>query len=395
MRHRRAGRARAAVLSLVIVCCACGGSLPAATPSSTPSPSPVPSATLSPTLGPTVSATPSSAWLSLSDQSTFQDGSMTLVVWNGSRFIGADASGTNGPEPSGLPRTWWSTDGSTWTSGSIQAGQITALAAAPQGLVLAGTDTGVWASADGTVWHQVLREATVAALVTGPSAMLAFVTPEDADSNPLPTRTWISSDGSHWRRIDPPALRGFEVAGAVAAPGGGYVAFGENVDTLAPGLWWSAHGLAWQGDTLDWTDPDSLDALVGGPRGLLLVGRSGDGSWRVWASADGRAWSPEAQIPDQFDTLIPLAVTASGYLAINPVETPADPSDPSATDSPTRLNLIESSDGVNWATGDAIELSDVAPPAVVSCSYAAGPATAVIACDTQREGPLVFVRPGL
>jgi hypothetical protein len=143
-----------------------------------------------------------------------------------------------------------------------------------------------------------------------------------------------------WRRLGDlgDAFGGKHVTSISAAPGGGFIAFGEDASTLSPLVWRSDDGVAWEAvDVPDgtfggvapvshaeltdaglvvvaydvsvesgtrrvvWTSPDGrtwtkgagLDTdgspltLISGPQGLLAWLTTG----RVWSSADGVTWT--------------------------------------------------------------------------------------------------------
>lgn len=116
------------------------------------------------------------------------------------------------------------------------------------------------------------------------------------------------------------------IASIAAVPRGGFVAIGQDTDTLAGLVWTSADGISWDpapqiagvfGDGV-------LTDVVPGGRGLVTVGWDatvGGGPQRaVWTSVDGKTWTrstdPSATIGS--DSTLTLTQGPSGLIAWSP-----------------------------------------------------------------------------
>ena len=120
------------------------------------------------------------------------------------------------------------------------------------------------------------------------------------------SQTWVSEDGIDWTPTDllvEATTDEFDLY-SITAGGLGYVALGSDTGGDNDVVWTSVDGFTWTPNELDLEYPDlgvfasiGLMSVVGGPDGLLLVGRmdrEGGGpdehGFVVWTSADGSEW---------------------------------------------------------------------------------------------------------
>ena len=96
------------------------------------------------------------------------------------------------------------------------------------------------------------------------------------------------------------ALGGRPPTSVVAAPGGGYVAFGQDRGAVVTLVWTSPDGVRWQAaprsaDVFGGLVPDGGATVPGD--GMLVVGWdvsvAGGSQRAIWASSDGRVWAED------------------------------------------------------------------------------------------------------
>ena len=121
-------------------------------------------------------------------------------------------------------------------------------------------------------------------------------------------QAWVSGDGVDWTPTDlvfEGATEEFGGLYEITAGGPGYVALGSTLGDSEQSIWTSDDGFTWNRHALDLEYPDLgvfasvvLESLVGGPAGLVLLGRmdraeGGPDEHRffVWTSVDGSAWN--------------------------------------------------------------------------------------------------------
>jgi hypothetical protein len=241
--------------------------------------------------------------------------------------IGADgtvvAVGRSGP----LPVAWTSTDGVTWQAHPVArlddrgiAERMTTVVATGHGY-LAGGSVGpellerharFWTSIDGLDWRPVpddpaaFADAEVRSITPFGDGYLAVGVLGTAQAH-TGAVAWTSADGMTWSRVDDPALVGGIAVAVTAAPFGGLVAVGSDLDRREAVAWTSPDGRRWtrapSEPSRQWpggyawmTDVVAIgDALIaiGEDQGLQR------GTATAWVSRDGRRWEPARAAPVQ------------------------------------------------------------------------------------------------
>jgi hypothetical protein len=246
-----------------------------------------------------------------------------------------------GAENDGAADLFASTDGHEWTR--VPSNQHPPLGTdratvigTERGFLLFGSD--VWFSQNGFDWQRLassagdpdLRQGRVNAAAVGGPGYVAVGSDNKA---------WYSTDGSDWTLADvpPPPLPQFYEQGGYSKPtvemegitvdGDTLFAWGTvsasvldvppdmMADRTAPILWASSDGRSWT-HMLDGEDGDFalLEAVAGGPGGLVAIKDSGDVTvghpqFAVEISDDGRAWKKV----DVFDPRAPWPANAAPY----------------------------------------------------------------------------------
>lgn len=206
------------------------------------------------------------AWTS-ADASTW---SLHTVDATSFSFAVALATGADGQivavGRSGLaPAVWTSSDGATWlrhgvaTLGSVGlAERMTTVVATGTGYVAGGSagpelsdrHARFWTSPDGASWNPVtddpatFENAEVRSVVRFQGGFVA-VGVVGSVQNPTGAVAWTSPDGLHWARVDDPSLIGGVAVSIAAAPWGGLVAVGSDLDRREGVTWNSLDGRHW------------------------------------------------------------------------------------------------------------------------------------------------------
>jgi len=250
-------------------------------------------------------------------------------------------------------RAWTSTDGMTWTLGSIDdrtASFAVSVATAPDGTFVAvgraGREATAWRSTDGTAWTQATVDSLVstgtgtAARPARPPELAERMTVVVATSHGLVAggsvgaelqgdrraRFWRSTDGSVWSPVADQfaAFDGSEVID-IARAGDGLVAIGR-----VGGGPHSAASLAWtSSDGSSWTrvDDEALaggltNAVVASSSGLLAVGSDANELAAVaWSSPDGRTWrqapnEPSRLFNEEKIRMTDVVTTPAGFVGV-------------------------------------------------------------------------------
>ncbi len=234
------------------------------------------------------------------------------------------------------PMAWHSPDGRTWTQADVGAagsGELKRVAARPGAIVAFGdwmapvsvggtangqraNQLGVWFSANGNTWGQVVLPDSVGYT---PSALTAwkggFAAVAQKGTGALVSSIWTSTDGRTWEKTSSD-LVGFG-ATAMAALGDRVVAVGSRLDQsvklgLFPASWSSADGRTWTESSVFTRDPavmfDDVTAVGGtlvaiGSSHMISPESAGDmttppptPSESVWTSTDGTAWRLLAEV---------------------------------------------------------------------------------------------------
>jgi hypothetical protein len=181
--------------------------------------------------------------------------------------LAADADGTivavgrSGP----LPVAWTTTDGVTWERhgveilGAEEAAERMTTVVALEGGYVAGGSVGpelqerharFWTSVDGVSWQpvaddpDVFENAEVRSIVRFNDGFVAVGVVGTVQEH-TGAVAWTSPDGTTWTRVDDPAFDACEAVAIVAAPFGGLVAVGSDVDRREAVTWTSPDGAQW------------------------------------------------------------------------------------------------------------------------------------------------------
>ncbi len=136
----------------------------------------------------------------------------------------------------------------------------------------------------------------------------------------------------------------------------GFVAVATLFDEDGPGngktpvVAFSTDGTSWDTvdtDTLPATPVMSLDDVIGGPTGLVIVGTDSSTHPFVWFTADGQTWT-ETDLPTFKGGATSIAVDGSRWLAL-------------VGDPTSSVRAFTSTDGIEWAEVDVAE----SPPSMV------------------------------
>lgn len=270
------------------------------------------------------------------------------VAVTGDEHGGAVAVGRSGQDP----LAWTSADGRSWQAHPVEtlgkgavAERMTTVLATPDGF-LAGGSVGpelaerharFWSSPDGPTWQPVADDPTafanaevrsIARLGNGYVAIGVVGTAQQITGSVA----WTSTDGRAWKRIDAPDLGRGQAVALVAAPFGGLVAVGSDLDEHEAFAWMSGDGRAW---TLAPSEPSRqydgkirmTDVTVVGDE-LIGVGnyiplqRSTAISW---VSRDGITWQEGRSAPVQEQgEFYAVAPTGSGIAAVGSFGQPDD-----------------------------------------------------------------------
>src|ERR1035437_252704 len=198
---------------------------------------------------------------------------------------------------SAAPMAWHSPDGRTWTAadvGAVGSGELRGVAARPGAIVAFGDWTapvnvggtaggqtanqlGVWVSANGNTWDQLILPDSVGYTPTAVTAWkggFAAVAPKSTGASV--SSLWISTDGRVWEKV-PADIAGFG-ATAMAALGDRVVAVGARLDSklgMMPASWSSTDGRTWTESIASTRDPAVMfdDVTVVGDT-LVAIGSS-------------------------------------------------------------------------------------------------------------------------
>jgi hypothetical protein len=164
-----------------------------------------------------------------------------------------------------LPVAWTTRDGVSWQRhevavppGSDVAERMTAVAAGARGFVAGGSvgpelldrHARFWTSADGADWQAVPDDASAFAsaevrAITAFGEGFAAVGVVGSAQKPTGAVAWTSSDGTAWTRVDEPSFAGGTAVAIAAAPFGGLVAVGADLDRREALVWTSPDGRHW------------------------------------------------------------------------------------------------------------------------------------------------------
>jgi hypothetical protein len=226
-----------------------------------------------------------------------------------------------------LPAAWTSKDGVAWRQEDVAilgrdgvAERMTTIVAGSDGFVAGGSvgpelldrQARFWWSADGVAWTPVVDEraafhdAEVRSITRFKAGFVAVGVVGTAQ-HPTAAVAWTSPDGRRWTRVDDPAFDGGVAASVVAAPFGGLVAVGSDLDRREATAWVSPDGNRWtrapsegsrqhSGGYAWMTDVTAVgDELVavGDYQGLQR------GTAISWVSRDGLTWQQARSAPVQ------------------------------------------------------------------------------------------------
>jgi len=164
-----------------------------------------------------------------------------------------------------MPVAWTSVDGVAWQrhsvpvlEGSADAERMTTVVASERGY-LAGGSVGpelfdrharFWTSVDGIDWQSVpddpvaFANAEVRSITTFGDGFVAVGVVGTAQE-PSGAVAWTSADGLTWTRVDDPSFADGIAVAVVAAPFGGLVAVGSDLDRREAVAWTSPDGRRW------------------------------------------------------------------------------------------------------------------------------------------------------
>jgi hypothetical protein len=233
------------------------------------------------------------------------------------------AVGRSGSEPV----AWTSDDGIAWIRHSVPTPEdsdvperMTAVVATDRGF-LAGGSAGpelfdrharFWISEDGVEWQPVpddpaaFANAEVRSVAGSPDGYVAVGVVGTAQE-PTGAVAWTSADGTTWRRVDDSALDGGIAVSVIAAPFGGFVAVGSDLDRRNAVAWTSPDGRAWTRapDEASREHPGGFawmtDAVAAG-HGVIAVGDYQGlqrGTATAWVTSDGAHWERAHTAPVQ------------------------------------------------------------------------------------------------
>ena len=171
----------------------------------------------------------------------------------------------------------------------------------------------------------------------------------------------------------------------------GFVAVATLFDGDGPGngktpvIAFSADGTSWDlidADTLPAVPVMSLDDVIGGPTGLVIVGTEPSSRPFVWFSADGRTWT-ETDLPTFRGGATSVAVDGSRWVAlVGEATSPVSP-----------IRAFTTTNGVDWVEVDVAESPPsmvLLPPYAGGAPFAANGDTWVLAQVDGRGAPAVW-----
>jgi hypothetical protein len=250
----------------------------------------------------------------------------------------------------GQAATWSSNDGITWARGHVPAlrndgvpERMTSVAANRDRLVAGGSagpelserEARFWTSTDGRNWvpevpddPAAFANAEVRSITPFDGGFVAVGVVGDAQHQTAAV-AWTSPDGLTWVRSDDPDFADGLAVSVIAAPFGGLVAVGSDVERRNAAAWTSRDGVSWtrapdeasrqhSGGYAWLTDVAAIDGeviAVGDIQGLQR------GTAMAWRSTDGLHWERANRAPVQegaeFYAIIPggpgaIAVGAFG-----------------------------------------------------------------------------------
>jgi hypothetical protein len=220
------------------------------------------------------------------------------------------------------PIAWTSSDGASWdlhavpTLGRTDPERMNAVAATTSGFVAGGSagpegferHARFWTSGDGVTWDPVADEADafadaeVTAITPFRDGLVAIGALGDAQHR-TGAVAWTSKDGLTWARVDDPTFDGGLAASIIAAPFGGLLAVGTDLDRKAALAWLSPDGAHWTRVTArDYGDERHVwmtDVVAVGDHAIAVgtVQASQRPSATSWISVDGRRWDQAEALP--------------------------------------------------------------------------------------------------
>lgn len=226
-----------------------------------------------------------------------------------------------------LPVAWTSVDGVVWQRHSVRvlkgsdvAERMTTVVASGRGYVAGGSvgpelfdrRARFWTSVDGVDWQPVpddplaFANSEVRAITRFGDGFVAVgvvgTAPEHSGAV-----AWTSADGLTWSRVDDPAFADGIAVAVVAAPIGGLVAVGSDLDRREAVAWTSADGRRWtrapseasrkySGGYVWMTDVAAIDGTVIAIGEYQVLQR---GTATSWVSRDGIHWDQARSAPVQ------------------------------------------------------------------------------------------------
>lgn len=251
-----------------------------------------------------------------------------------------------------LPVAWATSDGRTWhdhtvpTLGSVAvAERMTTVVATPSGFIAGGSvgpelferHARFWMSPDGRSWQAIpddgpaFADAEVRSIVRWGSGFVA-VGVLGSGQRPTGSVAWTSPDGIRWTRIDAPDLLLGRAVALIAAPFGGLVAVGSDLNEHEAFVWLSEDGSSWRlvpgEDSRQYHGKVRMTDVVAVGSDLVAVGNHVGlqyGAATSWVSNDGIHWrrSREAPVLEQGEPYA-VATGGPGLIAVGSFGAPDD-----------------------------------------------------------------------
>jgi len=225
------------------------------------------------------------------------------------------------------PVAWTSVDGVAWQRHAVSvlehngvAERMTAVVASKRGYIAGGSvgpelferHARFWTSMDGIDWQPVpddpaaFANSEVRAITTFGQGFVAVGVVGTAQQASAAV-AWTSADGLRWTRVDDPSFAGGVAVAVVAAPFGGLVAVGSDLDRREAVAWTSPDGRRWTRAPSEASREHSggytwMTDVVGIGDQVIAIGEYQGlqrGTATSWVSLDGIRWDQARSAPVQ------------------------------------------------------------------------------------------------